>query len=141
MELKFLDASTQYLKYKCSIHETGKLGLNADCNTLMDITNKKFFKVAYEKDTNGKIKLYLVDSDEEPLAGKIYKAGNYYFMKLSALFDEIGLDYKSNTISFIVKNGGQYNGRDLFVLTEYSNKKREKGGDKEEGADELASLD
>lgn len=136
MKLEFLDASNNDSKYRANVHITGKLGFSTEAMEYMDLANRKFFKIAHT--LNSKVnRLYLVDSQEDDQTARVYKAGKYYYLKLSSLLRRIGLDYKANSVSFIIEKG-EYEGKDMFILTEHRNKPR-KEGEKEEGDEELDS--
>ncbi len=138
MKLEFLDASNNDSKYRANAHVTGKIGFSTEAIEYMGLANRKYFKIAHTINSK-RNKLYLVDTEEEDQSARVYKAGKYYYLKLSSLLKKIGLDYKANSISFIIEKG-EYEGKDMFILTEDRNKPR-KEGEKEEGDDELDSSD
>lgn len=69
----------------------------------------------FAKDTDDKSKFYLIPGKAEDGAGKVAKAGAYYYLNLGDAFDTVGLDYVKEIISFDIKKD-TYEGKDMYVL-------------------------
>jgi hypothetical protein len=99
MGLKILSAKKFNVNLKCSIHSTGKLGFTDSTIKALELTEKSCVKFA--QDDEDEENLYLINSketDEESF--KVNKAGSYYYVNAKPLFDNLGLDYRKNTIIF-----------------------------------------
>ena len=99
MGLKILSAKRFNVNLKCSIHSSGKLGFTDGTMKALKFTEKSGVQFAQD-DENEEI-LYLInckESDEDTF--KVNKAGNYFYVNAKALFDNLGLDYRKNTIIF-----------------------------------------
>ena len=99
MGLKILSAKKFNVNLKCSIHASGKLGFTDGTMKTLELTEKSGVKFAQDEEDEDI--LYLInctETDED--AFKVNKAGNYYYVNAKSLFDNLGLDYRSNTIMF-----------------------------------------
>ncbi|TCD11637.1 hypothetical protein EZ449_05090 [Pedobacter frigidisoli] len=120
MEIEFIKANTSRTKPKATIHMTGKLGFNIEASTLMEIENKKSLIIG--KDRNDADRFYLFESEEEG-AGRVAKAGEYYYLNLGNAFDLLEMDYKKYTIMFDVSKS-TYQDKDIYVLKKRTPKER-----------------
>lgn len=124
MDLEFIDIDINYVKPKATIHMSGRLGFNTEAIKVMNLKEKKFFKVALSKSEGiGNGNIYLIDDENFEGTAKISKAGDYYYLNVGGLFDKIGVDYKTYSVIYdLVKE--QYGTRDMFVLKQRKPKLR-----------------
>lgn len=113
MAIEIIKATFGKAKPKATIHLTGKLGFNMEANNLMGLEVEQAFLFA--RDTEDKNKYYLLPGKEEEGAGKIAKAGAYYYLNLGDAFDTVGLDYIKEIISFDMKKD-THDGNTIYVL-------------------------
>ena len=115
MELEFIEIDTNPIKPKATVHASGRLGFNIEAINFMELASKKNFKVAKSKTEDGELKnIYLIDMEGAGTA-KVSKAGEYYYLNVGLLFEDLGLDFKNYTIIYDIKKG-QYEGRDMYIL-------------------------
>lgn len=116
INLKFIEIDTNQIKPKATIHLSGRLGFNIEAINLMKLGPGKFYRVAIADDSGGDVSnIYLIEQDDDAGAAKIAKAGDYYYLNVGSLFDDLGEDYKSYTIIYDIKKE-LYNDKDMFVL-------------------------
>lgn len=116
MNLEFVDISANTSKPKATIHITGKLGFNSEAVKYMEINEITYFRIALNRDAKQEKNLYFVAATQEDNgAVKIAKSGQYFYLNLGTLFNQMGLEYEKYTIAFdIIK--GEHEGRPLFTL-------------------------
>ncbi|MET3115452.1 hypothetical protein AAKU52_003201 [Pedobacter sp. CG_S7] len=130
MAIEIIKATFGKVKPKATIHLTGKLGFNMEANNLMVLEAEQAFLFA--KDTEDKNKYYLIPGTAENGAGKIAKAGAYYYLNLGDAFDTVGLDYVKEIISFDIKKD-THDGNTIYVLGKRKPTIRTEKTTKEEG--------
>ena len=115
MELEFIEIETNPIKPKATVHASGRLGFNSEAINFMNLGNKKSFKVARNRTEDGDLKnIYLIDLNGDNNA-KVSKAGEYYYLNVGFLFEDLGIDYLNYTIIFDIKRG-QYESNDMYIL-------------------------
>ena len=103
MKFKVLDPKDN-VEAKCTIHMSGKLGFSAGAAIRLDLESIRNFKVAVNAEDEKDDSLYLKVSEEIDLkAFTVLKAGKYFSLNLKHIFDQMGLKYREETISFLVK--------------------------------------
>lgn len=117
MALIFYKNNESSGKLKCTIQQTGRLGFTdatAKQLRLHIVDAVQFAKDDQEDDT-----LYLVNdvNESEPNAFKVCKAGMYYYVNTKHLFEELGLDFESNTIIFDLKREPKYKEMEVYKMT------------------------
>lgn len=101
MELIFLDSREQTSNLKCTVHKTGNLGFTKEASEILDLDENKYVLIGYSGELNEFSELYMkAISEENPKGFKVYKAGEYYFIKMKYFFDKISIDYRNNTIIY-----------------------------------------
>ncbi len=123
MAIEIIKANFSKSKPKATIHLTGKLGFNIEANKLMDLKSDKAFHFA--KDTEDERKFYLIEGLKDDGAGKVAKAGEYYYLNLGDAFDTVGLNYKDETIIFDI-NKDTHEGKPMYVLNKRKSLPRKK---------------
>lgn len=130
MAIEIIKATFGKAKPKATIHLTGKLGFNMEANNLMTLEAEQAFQFA--KDTEDKSKYYLIPGTTEEGAGKIAKAGAYYYLNLGDAFETVGFDYVKEIISFDVRKD-THDGKTIYVLHKRKPTVRTEKINKEEG--------
>lgn len=116
MELKFIEIDTNPLKPKATVHASGRLGFNAEAIAFMELSNKKNFRVAVAGETGESLKnIYLIEQDNASGAAKVAKTGDYYYLNVGNLFEDLEVDYKNYSIIYDIKKQ-LYNDKDMYVL-------------------------
>jgi len=105
MKLEFISASSFESNVKCSIHKNGKLGFSSSACTKLKIEAGKSVLFAKNSEDVKEENLYIVVQDSNEVDGfRLNKAGNYFYLNTKALFDELGIDYRSKSIVYDVVN-------------------------------------
>ena len=97
MNFKILSAKEYSVKLKATIQATGKLGFTEATAKALSLTKDSGVKFAI----NDAGELFLINCkqcDED--AFKVLKGGEYFSANTKGLFDNLGFDYKSNSIIF-----------------------------------------
>lgn len=116
MELDFIEISNATAKPKATIHITGKLGFNREAVKYMGLNENTYFRVALDKEESEKRSIFfLTSSHDERNVVKVAKAGEYYYLNLGTLFNDIKVDYEHYTVSFDIHKS-EYDGKELFTL-------------------------
>jgi len=133
MAFEIIKASFSKAKAKATIHLTGRLGFNIEASNLMALKSGQAFHLA--KDTDNANKFYLLVAKEEDGAGKIAKAGAYFYLNIGDAFEKANLNFKTETIIFDVSKD-IYDGETIFVMDKRKSLPRkldkDKGGKNQE---------
>jgi hypothetical protein len=116
MKLTFVNASNFNQNLKCTIHKSGKLGFSEAAISKLDFSNNRYVKIATNDDDENDKNLYLQvqqTSDEYCFAAN--KAGRYYYINTKTFFDNIGVDYRNQTVIFDIVEI-EFEGQKLFKL-------------------------
>jgi hypothetical protein len=126
MKLKFLKADEPGRKAKATVHGTGKLGFSKDAVDYLGIKEGKSIQFAQDEDNPDDLNLYaVIHSATQEGAFRINKAGNYFYLNTTNLFDGLKLDYKSKKIIYdLVKF--QYEGKPLIKMVRRDIKRKNK---------------
>lgn len=126
MKFKFLDAKQFASNLRCAIQGNGKLNFSASAISILGLNNKRSAKFAMNEDAKGVEELFIVIQDKiTDDAFKVNKAGNYYYLNAKAMFDSLGIDYKSHSVVFdIIKTEELIEGSPLFKLIRRKGKTR-----------------
>jgi len=118
MRIKILSAKDYDVKLKCTIHATGKLGFTESTSNRLRFDEKSAVKFGLDEEDEET--LYLVNAktkDEDSFS--VNKIGDYYSVNAKTLFDNLGLDYANNIISFDmieVKSDDFNKGEEVYKL-------------------------
>ncbi len=103
MKFKILDPKDN-VEAKCSIHKSGKLGFSSGAAKKLSLETDRFFHVAINEEDPNDDSLYLIRANElEEKAFNVLKAGEYFYLNLKHLFEQMGLKYQSESISYTVR--------------------------------------
>jgi hypothetical protein len=101
-----------------SIHQTGRTGFSTDANKLMKLSGDKYIRIARKKNEEEKDNLYLfVDSEETEGSFKIIKAGKYFYLNTTPLFDELKYNYKEVKYTYKIRKYDKE--KEIYLLTRY----------------------
>jgi hypothetical protein len=116
MKLKFLKAEEPGRKAKATVHSTGKLGFSKEAVEYLGIKEGKSIQFAQDEENPDDLNLYAVVHLGTPEgAFRINKAGHYFYLNTTNLFDSLKLDYKSKKIIYdLVKI--QYDGKPFIKM-------------------------
>lgn len=103
-------------RLKCTIHRSGKLGFTETTAKLLQLDKVNAVKFATDDEETDT--LYLINgvSDSEPNAFKVCKAGTYYHVNAKNLFEELKLDFESDTIIFDLKREPKYENMEVYKM-------------------------
>lgn len=102
--LEFFDTDEHLGTVKASVHKTGRLGFSNGANKLIGFEEQKFFKLGrkiVEGIDSTYDTLYMIPvSEEDERTFKVVKAGVYYYLKTKRLLNQMGIDYKNESVIF-----------------------------------------
>lgn len=103
MELDFIKPQSEEAKAKATVHRSsGKIGFSRTAEMLMNIGDWKFCRIARDKNDESNECLYLVKADEyTDDALKVYRAGDYFYIKGAGILKEVGIDYSDSLNTYI----------------------------------------
>jgi len=108
MKVKVLSAKKYCRKLKVTIQSSGKLGFTEEtANAFKLYDDTSYIKFVADEDNPGDLYLSLSKIYDED-AFKVCKAGKYYYLQTTLLFNEMGLNYKDNTIIFDLSRESNY---------------------------------
>lgn len=115
LKLKFYSATDFDGNLKASIHASGKLGFSESAIKKLGIGSDMSALIAKnesETDSN----LYMsIQSPAQEGAFKFNKAGDYYSLNTKSLFDNLGFDYRRNSIRFDIVQI-EYEGTKIYKM-------------------------
>jgi len=116
MKLTFIKASDYNQNLKCTIHKTGKLGFSEAAISKLNFANNRYVKIARNEEDENDTSLYLqVQTTTDEFCFMANKAGRYYYINTKAFFDNIGVDYRNQTIIYDIVEF-DYDGQKMFKL-------------------------
>lgn len=126
-----MKASVLTMVCKGTVHKTGKLGFNSDASDYMELNIGKSALIFMNEEDSSDVNLYvkLVESNDEPDAFKISKAGNYFYLNCKGLFDALEIDYVNDNVVYYIKRK-EIEGETMF---EFKRKDEGSGGSSESG--------
>ena len=124
-----------------SIHLTGKLGFNRDASKFMKLDSGPSFVVATKTNDSKAAQIFLIETEDDlgndisPVT--VAKAGEYFYLNIRNMLDQLGIDYKSQiSVYKIAKSEEDYSGYPLYVLSRVRHKPRARVSVVREGQDE-----
>lgn len=116
MRLRILEAPQNSGKVKATIHQSGKLGFSQAAIDELQISNDVYIMLAKNEDEVNDNNLYMITSKEQKGNGlKVSKAGDYYYVNTTHLFDKLGIDYKRKKVIFDIVQI-EYEGQKIYKL-------------------------
>lgn len=116
LQLKFIEVDANAGKAKATIHVTGKLGFNKEAEKMIKLSEQTYFKIGVDGEVGNSKNVYLVEANaEETGAIRVSKAGDYYYLNTTTVFDTLKLKYKLLKIIFDIEQS-EYENRRMFIL-------------------------
>lgn len=120
IKLEFLNIKERARKPKATIQRSGKLGFNSEAIELMGMKAEDKFKIAINRTQEDQDNLYLIrciESQNENCENsvKISKAGDYFYLNLTAYFDDLHLEYEKYLYIYNIYVK-EYNGAQIYYL-------------------------
>ena len=104
---QIFDAKELTQKLKATVQRTGKLGFTSE--TLAALNIKQGTHVRIAEDTESKRVLWLgVLQEPADNAFPVNKAGEYYYVNTTKLFEKIGLDFRKKNCMFDMSRHADY---------------------------------
>lgn len=117
MRLKIHPPTKARGSVKCTIHNNGKLGFSQEAVKVMGIANSSYIQIATdEEDPDSRNLFFIVLNEKKDDAHKIIKAGSYYYLNTTRLFEEFDIDYKNKKVIFDLSEM-HYEGMQVFKGT------------------------
>ncbi|MBL6445383.1 hypothetical protein JMN32_03635 [Fulvivirga sp. 29W222] len=91
---------------KATVHKSGKLGFSSGAIKMLGLENEghRYYKVATNKADSEDDSLYLiVASKGEEDVFKASKAGQYYYLRVKHVLDEMTVDYKNEKVIYDIR--------------------------------------
>ena len=131
--MKILSARQFNGSLKVTVQQTGKMNFSDETANVLDLTDSKRAKFFLDGEPEQLFMAIVEEQDED--AFKIRKSGAYYYVPAQRLFDELGVDYKTNTViydlvrckSFDEEAGGQCYRMDYRPIPKKKKDKDDKG--------------
>ena len=99
MNIQVLSAKKYSQKLKVTIQATGKLGFSDETAKEMELADRAaFIKFLIDSDTQTIYMSVLGSPDDD--AFRPCKAGNYFYLNTTRMFDDLGVDYKTHTVIY-----------------------------------------
>jgi hypothetical protein len=114
MKLRQIKSNEIEKNAKSSIHKSGKLGFSGTATRKLRLENGVNLVVSINEDDAMDENLYVaVLKEDAEGAFKVVKAGDYYYCNTKALFDQLGVDYRSKTIIYDIVDF-EFEGQKMF---------------------------
>jgi hypothetical protein len=105
MKLKFIKPEDLSGNLKATIQRTGKLGFSSDAAKKLQLSSNKSVMMAINEDEEDD-NLYMLLLDDAGGDYKVAKAGEYYYINLKYLFDDLGIKYgEDQNTTYTIKEG------------------------------------
>lgn len=106
MKLKFITPKQLSGNPKATIQKSGKLGFNGDAATKLKLEVDMYIMVAINEEDEEDENLYMVLCKEKVEGGyRVSRAGEYFYVNLKYLFDELRIDYENDGSSYKIQDG------------------------------------
>lgn len=104
---QIFDAKELTQKLKATVQRTGKLGFTSETLAVLNIKQGTHVRIA--EDTESKRVLWLgVLQEPADNAFPVNKAGDYYYVNTTKLFEKIGLDFRKKNCMFDMSRFADY---------------------------------
>ena len=104
---QIFDAKELTQKLKATVQRTGKLGFTSETLAALNIQQGTHVRIA--EDTESKRVLWLgVLQEPADNAFPVNKAGDYYYVNTTKLFEKIGLDFRKKNCMFDMSRFADY---------------------------------
>ncbi len=128
LKLKIHNAKELDRNAKCTVHTSGKLGFSEGGMRRMALTPESYVVIASNEEDSSDDNLYAwVEPNDQNGGFKVCKAGDYFYLNIKALFDELKVDYRNKEIVTIYDIiGDKYEGMSIFKLQKRTQKRSKK---------------
>lgn len=117
IDIELFDSDSKLGIIKATVHKTGKLGFSSGAAKLLDLEQRKFFQIGFNKSNNLDKSLYLFPALEDAQrVFKLIKAGEYYYLFIKSILHEKQIDYKNESVIYDIEKT-TVNGRECYKLT------------------------
>lgn len=107
MSIQVLSAKKYTQKLKVTVQVTGRLGFSDETAKAFRFSEgAAYVKFLRDPDTQVMYMAILYKEDED--AFKVCKAGLYYYLSTTQLFNDLGVDYKNSTVIYDLVRCAQY---------------------------------
>ncbi len=103
-------------RLKATIQKTGKLGFTESSSKHLKFGENSVVQFATDDQEDGVLYLINMPDSQDETVFKVCKAGRYYYVNTKILFDNLGLDYESNTIIFDLKRDPRYPDMEVYKM-------------------------
>lgn len=128
MKAQILSAKKYNKKLKVTIQSSGKLGFTDETAKAFNLSEKaSFIKFILDEENPDDLYLSLSTTYDED-AFKVCKAGDYFYLPTTLLFNEMGYNYKEYTIIFDLSRYSQYDeefGGEVYRMFKREKSKKE----------------
>lgn len=97
--MKILSSKQYGVNLKATVQSTGKLGFSGSTSTALLLTTAKCIRFAQDDDADETLYLAVMEGRDED-GFKLLQSGGYYSVATRALFDALGVDYKTQTVIY-----------------------------------------
>lgn len=99
MALYVYSAKNYKTKLKVTIQATGKLGFTTQTADVLGLSPNTFIKIACDDSQNEDLYMIICKGEDED-GFKVNLISGFYSLPTTILFNELGIDYKNNTVIF-----------------------------------------
>ncbi len=104
VKFKYLTPKDNLGVIKATIHKTGKMGFSTGAIKVLGLDKNRYFKLAVNDEDEKDKSLYLVLAKEaDKDAFMTNKAGPYYYLRVKHVLDELGIDYRTETVIYDIR--------------------------------------
>lgn len=126
MNIQVLSAKKYSQKLKVTVQASGKLGFSDDTAREIGLSSRSvYIKFLVDSDT-GTIYMSVLDSPDED-AFRPCKAGEYFYLNTSRMFDDLKVDYRTSTVIYDLTRREEYDkelGGAIYQMTPRMIKRR-----------------
>ena len=104
---QIFDAKELTQRLKATVQRTGKLGFTAETLDVLQIKQGTYIRFA--EDTESKRVLWMgVLQEPADNAFPVNKAGEYFYVNTTKMFEKVGLDFKKKNCMFDMERAAEY---------------------------------
>jgi hypothetical protein len=105
VKFDFKVPAESYGSLKATVHKDGKLGFSSGAENLLNLSkDESYFLVATNAEDSTDKSLYFLPAKKGDVnVFKASKAGNYYYMRIKHILDEMGIDYETSRVIYDIK--------------------------------------
>lgn len=97
--IKIIKTSDFNVKLKATIHASGRLGFTADTAKKLQLSEDTYIKFANDDEHENELYMIFVSEPDDDTF-KIIRAGKYFYLATTAMFQSFGYDFKKYNIMF-----------------------------------------